>query len=308
VIGIGAPLREARRRRGFDLDEVARQARIPRHYLAALEDDDLQTLPAGTFRTSYRRQYMAWLGLPPLDEDLAELYASPPEVPGITREGDTVVNEGGPQSLRRLPIPGPAAAVDLDEDDGASDREEPGSDPGVTSTSTIPRHEEVPMLRLVGLAFVGVILLMLALQVSNAVYEAAAERAAAPLPPPVEEPVQAGFAREAEAAEAAAEPVAEVVVAGDAPPEVTDAPGAPVHRIRIRAIEPVTVLLTADDEIIHKGTLPAGEVLDAQAATEISADINDLTRVTVTYNEQRIEPLHNLTHGRRLVFATPGGR
>jgi len=44
------------------------------------------------------------------------------------------------------------------------------------------------------------------------------------------------------------------------------------------------------------------QALEFSGSGEIILDIGDLSRVTLEYNGQRIEPLHNLTASRRLVF------
>jgi hypothetical protein len=56
-------MRAERERRGLSLDEVAAQARIPRRYLEALENDDASAFPRGPFLSSYTGQYRRLLGL-----------------------------------------------------------------------------------------------------------------------------------------------------------------------------------------------------------------------------------------------------
>jgi hypothetical protein len=56
-------LREARERQGLTLDQVAAQARIPRRYLEALENDDTSAFPKGPFLSSYLGQYRRLMGV-----------------------------------------------------------------------------------------------------------------------------------------------------------------------------------------------------------------------------------------------------
>lgn len=69
----GDSLREARDKRGVTLDAIARETRISRRYLEALERSDLDTLPGGAFDTGYIRSYAACLGIEPAP--LLEAYS-----------------------------------------------------------------------------------------------------------------------------------------------------------------------------------------------------------------------------------------
>jgi transcriptional regulator with XRE-family HTH domain len=81
-----------------------------------------------------------------------------------------------------------------------------------------------------------------------------------------------------------------------------------VQTVRIRAIEPTRVDVFADASWHHQGTLPAGELVEVESALPIEVSVGDLTRVVVTYDGERIEPLHDLNAPRRLVFLADGGR
>jgi cytoskeletal protein RodZ len=58
-------LRATRERLGLSLEQASVRARIPAHYLAAMEDGDREVLPSGPFRRGYQRQYLEFLGLDP---------------------------------------------------------------------------------------------------------------------------------------------------------------------------------------------------------------------------------------------------
>jgi transcriptional regulator with XRE-family HTH domain len=59
----GDSLRQAREERGVTLDAIARNTRISRKYLLALERSDLETLPGGAFDQGYIRTYSQFLGI-----------------------------------------------------------------------------------------------------------------------------------------------------------------------------------------------------------------------------------------------------
>jgi cytoskeleton protein RodZ len=62
--GFGASLRRRREELGLSLDDVAASTRIRKTYLQALEDENLQALPGGTYAVGFLRIYAGQLGLP----------------------------------------------------------------------------------------------------------------------------------------------------------------------------------------------------------------------------------------------------
>ncbi len=128
---LGMSLRQARRRRGLKRSEVARQARIPSRYIAALEADDFAALPEGAFRATYRRQYMAFLGMPPLFDDVEA--GAPPALPGGEVEAE--------------------------------------AEPELSASATIPRNDELPIGRLMVTGFALTLLTVLVLKVGSLLVE-----------------------------------------------------------------------------------------------------------------------------------------
>ncbi len=63
MLEIGSSLREARRRRGLELAEVEAATLIRGRYLEALEQEQFDLLPAGSYRRSFLREYAEFLGL-----------------------------------------------------------------------------------------------------------------------------------------------------------------------------------------------------------------------------------------------------
>jgi cytoskeleton protein RodZ len=82
VFELGSSLREARQRRGLELDEVADQIMIRVRYLGAIEDERFHLLPHGSYRRSFLREYAEFLGLDGdiyVDEYIARHEAADPE-------------------------------------------------------------------------------------------------------------------------------------------------------------------------------------------------------------------------------------
>ena len=60
---LGDTLRQARAQKGITLRQAEQEIRINRHYLAALEDEDFENLPALPYQRGIVRAYAAYLGL-----------------------------------------------------------------------------------------------------------------------------------------------------------------------------------------------------------------------------------------------------
>ena len=67
MIEIGASLTEARVRRGLEIADAVRETRLREHYLRALEQDQFDELPPGSYRQAFLRTYAVFLTL---DADL----------------------------------------------------------------------------------------------------------------------------------------------------------------------------------------------------------------------------------------------
>ncbi|MFT5682758.1 MAG: cytoskeletal protein RodZ [Myxococcota bacterium] len=81
-------LRATRESLGLSLNEASARARIPAHYLAAMESGNREVLPSGPFRRGYQRQYLEFLGLDPntpiLEPTLSSDLNTPSEEPTQT--------------------------------------------------------------------------------------------------------------------------------------------------------------------------------------------------------------------------------
>jgi len=63
VIEIGASLAQARARLGLDIAEAAKETRLREHYLHALENEEFDQLPPGSYGRAFLRTYAAFLDL-----------------------------------------------------------------------------------------------------------------------------------------------------------------------------------------------------------------------------------------------------
>lgn len=151
-------------------------------------------------------------------------------------------------------------------------------------------------LRVFAAAAAMVIITLLLMQIIHRITDAPAE---AP-----EEQAAEGAATPAPAEEGAAEAVAEAPAA-PAPPPVPESESG----LRISAVEPVKVRVEIDGVERYDAVLCASldttceeRVLKFPLAAEMAVEVADLTRLRVSYNGARVEPLGNLSASRRLVF------
>jgi cytoskeleton protein RodZ len=82
-LGIGATLRDARRRLGCSLADAAADTRVRESYLAALEQEDFAGLGGDVYVKGFITSYARFLELDP--EPLVERYRSAVEQPGDGR-------------------------------------------------------------------------------------------------------------------------------------------------------------------------------------------------------------------------------
>ena len=92
MIEIGASLTQARIRLGLEISDAAKETRLREHYLRALEKEEFDQLPTGSYGRAFLRTYAVFLDLDA--ERLVEEYvarfvrresrhtAVPPPIPG----------------------------------------------------------------------------------------------------------------------------------------------------------------------------------------------------------------------------------
>jgi cytoskeleton protein RodZ len=65
MASFGPALQQERQRRGISLGDVARDTRLARRFLLALENESIADLPGGPYNKAYLRTYATYLGLDP---------------------------------------------------------------------------------------------------------------------------------------------------------------------------------------------------------------------------------------------------
>ena len=60
---VGERLRAAREEKGFSLEDLAAETRIPRRHLESLESSDWERLPAPTYTVGFAKSYASAVGL-----------------------------------------------------------------------------------------------------------------------------------------------------------------------------------------------------------------------------------------------------
>jgi cytoskeleton protein RodZ len=96
---IGSSLREARERRGLELDAVQRALRIRRRYLEALESDRFDQLPGEVYARGFLREYAEYLGLD------GSIYVEEYNARFAPREEHTIAMQPAASRLGRRPVP-----------------------------------------------------------------------------------------------------------------------------------------------------------------------------------------------------------
>lgn len=74
MASFGLELKRRREERGVSLDDIARETRLSKRYLVALEDEAIGKLPGGAYNRAYLKNYAAFLGLN--SEPLLRAYAA----------------------------------------------------------------------------------------------------------------------------------------------------------------------------------------------------------------------------------------
>jgi hypothetical protein len=155
--------------------------------------------------------------------------------------------------------------------------DDPPSAEDESPTATIPRSEELPVARLALTAAVLLAVMGLGLRVASLLTESHPDAPAelTQTQPPVA-PKDGKYAP-------------------------ASLPGG-AQSLSVRANEPTRITVTAGVEVYHDGPIAPGEVVEVISDEKVVLDVADLTAVSITYNSDRVEPLHNLSHSRRLIF------
>lgn len=105
--GIGAALKEARRRAGIDVKEAEERTKIRTRYLRALEDEDWEALPAPAYVRGFLRTYGEMLGIDgeALADEYRRLHESHEDAPaGLVAEPRERSRTPGERPSSRTPL------------------------------------------------------------------------------------------------------------------------------------------------------------------------------------------------------------
>jgi cytoskeleton protein RodZ len=269
---IGDTLRRERLRLNLDLEQIARETKISRKLLEAIESEDFSRLPGGVFTKSFVRQYARVLGL---DED------------EIATELERTIQPEEPvyESSGRIHLE-PAIDVGRVPDFGGRPR----------SGSSLP-------------ALAGMVLVMLLCSGIYALWQQSRRTAAVAPPPlaaaPVEVPSTAAAAPQADAVaveRTALTPPAEE----SAPPVAERAEPAANVRVGLTATEPTWISVRSDGQVVYTGTLQPNETKDLDASEAVRIVIGNAGGLAVTLNGNPVPPLGPSGQVRVVQFS-PGG-
>src|SRR5712691_11859144 len=104
---LGSGLRDARLRRGLELDAVEEATRISRRYLRAIEEERFELLPGDAYARAFLRSYADFLGLdakPFVDEYNARLAGRTDEPALVSQPLRPRRQRPFAASLRRWPL------------------------------------------------------------------------------------------------------------------------------------------------------------------------------------------------------------
>lgn len=272
---IGETLRRERQRLNLDLEQVARETKINRRLLEAIEAEDFDRLPGGVFTRSFVRQYARVLGLDE-DEIAAELQRN------IQPE---------PSEPEGAPGPPGEPAIEL---------------PRVPEFGVRPRTgSSLP-------ALAGVVAVMLICSAIYAWWQRSSRTppATPPAAATVTERVNAPDQAPAITQPAAAQTASTVPAAPVTPPPtpLADVPADPDANVRLvlTATEPVWISVRSNGEFIYSGTLQPNETRNLDAAGQVQMTVGNAGGLNVTLNGQPVPSL-GATGQVRVVQFSPGG-
>lgn len=280
---IGETLRRERQRRKLDLDQVARETKISRKLLEAIEAEDFAKLPGGVFTKSFVRQYARVLGL---DEDEIATELQRTIEPPAPLEADP--HQAPPEPAYDVPrVPDFA---------GSSPR----------TGSMLPALAGMVIVMLV---CSGVYVLWQKSRRPPSVVPAApvaarvetpAPAPSAPVPAPIAQPVEPAATDTSAQVQPVAAPVSEPGTAE----RVVD-PNANV-RVAVTATEPTWISARADGQYIYSGTLQPNETKELGASEMVRLILGNAGGVSITLNGKLVPAVGPVGQVRVVQFS-PGG-
>lgn len=289
IAAAGEKLREARELKGLTVEDIAARLRIPAHYVRALEQGDLPTLPEPTFVRGYVKSYARELGLEvePLVAALAPAVEVKVPQPLLAVDGGSSGRKasarspnfrgGGASRRRPLLIAAVAVVVLL----------------GVTVLLIVPRDDSAtpPTVALAVPASTASAEPPVSLPSVPVVSGPAVETAIALPPPPSAQPQPP-----AELPAASPAPASAVALPVPAPAAPAAAPvekvekeiAAPRHGLYIRFRGDSWVeVRDADNVVLHTSMQSSGSALSQDGKAPLTVTLGDASAADVWYNGVR---------------------
>ena len=255
----GDRLRRERLHRRLTLAQVEQQTRIRQHYLAAIEDDDIKSLPAPVFAIGLISTYARFLGLAP--EAFVATFKD--------RLGVSLAPEVHPETARVVPPP-----------------------------TRVPAFFWPSIGVLLLLVLVGYLYQQVAMYASGASIPPTPASlvliAATPLPtPPAPPPTATTEALQPVVPVAVANQVVSTATPQPAPSPTSVPTATPNHGVRIDAAISgrVWVQVEADGNVVFSGILQGGDTHTWTASRTLMIWSGNAGNVNVTYNGKRLGPL-----------------
>ncbi len=250
---IGAKLRQERVGQGLAIDDIARDTRIARRFLEAIEADDFSHLPGLIFTRNFVRQYALSLKLDP-DPLLAELPKQD-------------------ESSVQLPTPPVRQRTSYHRDRAMH---------SVLSS--------VVWLIIAGGAGIAAYLHFNRSSAPSTGQTAPQQSAAAQNPPAVETTQPLPDNQPAEPATLA---VPQTAPSDTQQPQALDAPPAQSFAVKVSmtASEPAWVQITADGKTVFTGTLQSNETKEIEAAEQVKILTGNAGGLTISLNGKTLDSL-----------------
>lgn len=281
----GPLLRRTREQRGVTLDDVARETRLSKRYVVALEEEALGKLPGGTYNRAYLKIYATFLALEPeailrdfLAEEERQIAASQQDLIETMNRAIDKRQATGADAGNRLPLPGWVLAT-------------------AAATAVVAAIGGAGWYALDSGALGALEVEPAAVAVPRP--EPAAPPAPAPEPAPAEPPAPASVPETVQASPSAAEPPADVTASAPAAPSAPATEPAPVTASSPTSAPPVVAAI----EETHEADAP-------QAAASSHLSVSGSGVGTAVVDRQLVGQADRFAAGSRVVFWTHvvGGR
>jgi cytoskeletal protein RodZ len=268
VVSVGGKFRQAREKRGIELEEVSRITRIGRSYLQAIESDSFDKLPSAAHARGFIRAYATFLGLS--GNELVVLY-------------DQTTAPPPPTLIPRLPLDDRSFAARLSG-----------------SLSADRRRWLFPLIIVIPL-----LLIVILFNQGEEQNQPTAENVPSALPSPVQPKITSATKPHAEPVSTPpATPLPNIPVKV-VPPQTFATPPAGAKRallLRIRVIEETPLSITVDGVLSKEYLLRVGDVIEWKGERSFALELENAGGVEAELNGRRLAPFGPHGEARRVLL------